>query len=229
MTASANPPARSAWIVLGTRNRHKAQEIIDHLAGVPIELRTLDDYPTAPEVIEDGATFLDNARKKATEFARAIGAWVLAEDSGLAVDTLGGRPGVLSARYSGPDSSDASNNRKLLDELAGLPAEKRTAYYICSAVLSDATGRVRGESEGRCHGVIGTEPRGAHGFGYDPLFVIPEYHKTFGQLGLLVKRHLSHRARALARLKPQLIQLLPEMPLTHISHQTGTSSHSVTK
>jgi XTP/dITP diphosphohydrolase len=195
-------------IVLGTRNRKKAEELIDHLAGLPIALRTLADFPDAPEVVEDGATFIDNARKKATELALALGQWVLGEDSGLAVDSLGGRPGVYSARYSGDGATDESNNRKLLEELAGVPDDRRTAHYVCTAVLADPQGTVRAAVEGRCHGLIGREPRGAHGFGYDPLFIIAEYHKTFGELGLLVKRQLSHRARAMARLRPALRQLV---------------------
>ena len=195
-------------IVLGTRNRKKLEEILDHLAGVPIKWHTLADYPTAPEIEEDGDTFLANARKKATELARALGAWVLGEDSGLVVDALGGRPGVYSARYSGPGATDESNNQKLLGELAGVPEPKRTAHYVCTAVLSDPWGNVHAEVEGHCSGRIGLEPHGTHGFGYDPLFVIPEYHKTYGELGLQVKRHLSHRARALARLRPILWSLL---------------------
>ena len=197
-------------IVLGTRNRKKAEELIDHLAGVPIEFRTLADFPYAPEVIEDGDTFLANARKKATELARALGLWVLGEDSGLVVDALGGRPGVYSARYAGDGATDDANNRKLLAELAGMSDHKRTAHYVCTAALADAEGNIRAEVEGRCNGRVGTEPHGSHGFGYDPLFIIPEYHKTFGELGLLVKRHLSHRARALGRLRVTLGKLLHE-------------------
>jgi XTP/dITP diphosphohydrolase len=195
-------------IVLGTRNRKKAEELVDHLAGMPIEIRTLADFPAAPEIVEDGKTFLANARKKATELARALGAWVLGEDSGLVVDAIGGRPGVYSARYSGTGATDDSNNRKLLEELAATPDQTRTAHYVCTAVLSDPDGNIRGEVEGRCNGRIGSQPRGSHGFGYDPLFIIPEYHKSFGELGLLVKRHLSHRARALDQLRAALWKLL---------------------
>lgn len=197
-------------VVLGTRNRKKLAELVDHLAGLPIDFRTLADFPAAPEVVEDGDTFIANARKKATSLARAIGAWVLGEDSGLVVDALDGRPGVFSARFSGDGATDESNNRKLLEELAGVPTPRRTAHYVCTAALADPAGAVRAEVEGRCNGLIGTEPRGAMGFGYDPLFIIPEYHKTYAELGLLVKRQLSHRARAVAIMRPLLWKLLPK-------------------
>jgi XTP/dITP diphosphohydrolase len=123
------------------------------------------------------------------------------------VDALDGRPGVYSARYSGEGTTDESNNLKLLAELAGVPEARRTAHYVSTAALADPEGNIRAEVEGRCNGRIGIEPHGTHGFGYDPLFIIPEYHKTFGELGLLVKRHLSHRARAIARLRPLLWKL----------------------
>jgi len=208
MNQSSAHSSRPLLVVLGTRNRKKAEELIDHLAGMPIEFRTLGDFPAAPEVAEDGEAFIDNARKKATELARALGQWVLGEDSGLVVDALGGRPGVYSARFSGEGATDESNNRKLLDELARVPDAKRTAYYVCTAALADPAGNIRAEVEGQCNGRIGREPRGSGGFGYDPLFIIPEYHKTYGELGLLVKRHLSHRSRAIAKLRPLLWKLM---------------------
>jgi XTP/dITP diphosphohydrolase len=191
-------------VVLGTRNRKKLEELEDHLHGLPIDFRTLADFPAAPDVVEDGTTFLENARKKAVTLARALRVWTLGEDSGLAVDALGGQPGVYSARYSGESASDESNNRKLLDALTKVPMEKRSAHYVCTIALADPQGTVLGEVEGRCNGRIGFQPSGNQGFGYDPLFIIPEYHKTFGELGLLVKRHLSHRSRAIAKLRPIL-------------------------
>jgi XTP/dITP diphosphohydrolase len=194
--------------VLGTRNRKKAEELQDHLDDLPVRLATLAEFPNAPEVAEDGQTFMANARKKAVVLAKALGQWVLGEDSGLAVDALGGRPGVYSARYAGLNATDEENNRKLLEELAGVAEDRRTAHYVCTAVLADPQGQVRAEVEGRCNGRIVTEPRGEQGFGYDPLFLIPEYHKTFGELGLIVKRHISHRARAIAKLKAHLRALI---------------------
>lgn len=210
MPASPETPRAPATIVLGTRNRKKCDELVDHLAGIPISFRTLADFPAAPEVVEDGVTFVENARKKATQLAVALGEWALGEDSGLVVDALGGRPGVYSARYAGEDATDEANNRKLLDELAAVADAKRTAHYVCTAVLADPTGAIAAEVEGRCHGVIGRVARGTQGFGYDPLFIIPEYHRSFGELGLLVKRHLSHRSRAIARLRDVLTHILSQ-------------------
>jgi XTP/dITP diphosphohydrolase len=195
-------------LVLGTRNAKKRREIEEILGDLGLELRDLTAWPDAPEVEEDGATFEANARKKATELARALGQWVLGEDSGLVVPGLNGRPGVYSARYAGKQGDDEANNNRLLAELAPLPADRRAAYYVCTAALADPTGEVRAVTEGRCHGVIVNERRGTGGFGYDPLFLIPEYHQTFGELSARVKHALSHRARALARLRRVLRELL---------------------
>jgi XTP/dITP diphosphohydrolase len=171
-------------------------------------LRDLTAYPDAPEVVEDGSTFEENARKKASELARALGQWVLGEDSGLVVPALKGRPGVLSARYAGKQGDDAANNTKLLAELTPFPEDQRAAYYVCTAALADPQGEVRAVTEGRCHGVIQKDYRGSGGFGYDPLFLIPEYHQTFGELSPRVKHALSHRARALERMRPALRRLV---------------------
>jgi XTP/dITP diphosphohydrolase len=195
-------------LVLGTRNAKKRQEILEILGDLPLELRDLTAYPDAPEVVEDGATFEENARKKAVELARALGQWVLGEDSGLVVPALKGRPGVLSARYAGKQGDDSANNTRLLAELAPLPDEQRAAYYVCTAALAGPQGEVRAVAEGRCHGVIVRDYRGSGGFGYDPLFLIPEYHRTFGELSPRVKHALSHRARALAQLRPALWRFL---------------------
>ncbi len=197
-----------AVLVLGTRNVKKRGELVEILGDLGIELRDLTAYPQAPEVEEDGATFEDNARKKATVLAKTLGEWVLGEDSGLVVPALKGRPGVYSARYAGRQGDDEANNDKLLAELAPLPDDKRAAYYVCTAALADPSGEVRATAEGRCHGVIIKERRGTGGFGYDPLFLIPEYHKTFGELSARVKHALSHRARAMLHLRPHLRRLL---------------------
>src|SRR5215471_21296435 len=195
-------------LVLGTRNKKKCQEIHEILGDLPLALRDLTHYPAAPEVVEDGDTFEANARKKASALAMALGEWVLGEDSGLVVPALNGRPGVYSARYAGKQGDDEANNRKLLAELAPLPDDRRAAYYVCTAALADPSGDVKAVVEGRCHGVIIREARGSGGFGYDPLFLIPEYHRTFGELSPVVKHAISHRARALERLRPQLVRLL---------------------
>jgi XTP/dITP diphosphohydrolase len=191
-------------LVLGTRNKKKCQEIFEILGDIGLDLRDLTHYPQAPEVDEDGDTFEANARKKAVTLAKALGEWVLGEDSGLVVPALNGRPGVYSARYAGKQGDDAANNARLLAELAPLPADRRGAYYVCTSAVADPNGEVHVVTEGRCHGVIIGEYRGTGGFGYDPLFLIPEYHRTFGELSAVVKHALSHRARALAKLRPFL-------------------------
>jgi XTP/dITP diphosphohydrolase len=201
------PPA----LILGTRNRKKRQEIVEILGDLPLEFGDLTQV-NAPEVVEDGDTFEANARKKAAELAKALNQWVLGEDSGLVVPALDGRPGVYSARYAGNQGDDEANNDRLLAELASLPEDRRVAYYVCTAAVADPTGEVRAVVEGRCHGIIIKERRGSGGFGYDPLFLIPEYHQTFGELSARVKHALSHRARALERLRPELRRLLLPAP-----------------
>ena len=195
-------------LVLGTRNAKKRREIEEILGDLGITLRDLSQYSDAPEVVEDGDTFEANARKKAAETARVVGHWVLGEDSGLVVPALNGRPGVYSARYAGKQGDDAANNARLLAELAPLPEAARAAYYVCTAALSDPHGQVHAVALGRCHGRIIRDHRGEGGFGYDPLFLIPEYHKTFGELSPRVKHALSHRGRALAQLRPFLRKLM---------------------
>jgi XTP/dITP diphosphohydrolase len=194
-------------LVVGTRNAKKRQEIFEILGDLALEIVDLSRWPDAPGVVEDGSTFEANAGKKATELATHLHQWVLGEDSGLVVPALGGRPGVYSARYAGKQGDDAANNKRLLGELAPLDEDKRAAYYVCTAALADPDGKVVAVVEGHCHGVIVTDYRGSGGFGYDPLFLIPEYHRTFGELSSLVKHALSHRARALAKLRPALRKL----------------------
>lgn len=195
-------------LVVGTRNSKKRQELLEILGDFGLDLRDLTSFPDAPEVEEDGQTFEENARKKAVELARHLHHWVLAEDSGLVVPALDGRPGVYSARYAGQQGNDAANNQKLLTELEAQPADRRGAYYVCVAALANPQGEVQAVVEGRCHGVILSTYRGSGGFGYDPLFLIPEYHQTFGELSPRVKHALSHRGRALAGMRPALRRLL---------------------
>jgi XTP/dITP diphosphohydrolase len=203
-------------LVLGTRNRKKGLELAQLIAPpwepnprlARLVAQTLDDLPGAPEVGEDADTFAGNARKKASETARALGRWVVADDSGLAVDALGGAPGVLSARYAGTHGDDEANNRKLLDALADVPDERRGAAFACALALADPDGVIHLESHGACRGRIVHQPLGRGGFGYDPLFLVLEYHRTFGELSPLVKQQLSHRARAFARLRPGLDRLI---------------------
>src|SRR5262249_1827042 len=144
-----------------------------------LAIGTLDDFPGLPDVVEDADTFAGNARKKASETALATRRWVLADDSGLAVDALGGAPGVLSARCAGAPGDDEANNRKVLDAMADVPDDRRGAAFVCALALADPEGAIRLEAEGACRGRITRAPRGTNGFGYDPLFLILEYHKTF--------------------------------------------------
>jgi XTP/dITP diphosphohydrolase len=195
-------------LVVGTRNRKKLEEIREIYQDLPVELRDLTGWPDLPEVVEDQDTFEGNARKKAVETAQRLKQPVLAEDSGLVVPALKGAPGVYSARYAGKQGDDEANNNLLLANLASMPADQRQAYYVCVAVLCDAQGQIQAVAEGRCNGVILRERRGSGGFGYDPLFLIPEYHQTFGELSARVKHALSHRARALAQLRPAVRRLL---------------------
>ncbi|MCS6977138.1 MAG: RdgB/HAM1 family non-canonical purine NTP pyrophosphatase [Gemmatales bacterium] len=197
-------------LVLGTRNRKKSEELRGLLSDLPITIRDLTDYPEAPEVVEDGGSFEANGRKKASELAKALSQWVLSDDSGLVVPALHGEPGVNSAVYAGKHGDDEANNDKLLQRMQNVPDELRQAYYVCVLVLANPQGEVIGVTEGRCHGWITRERRGKGGFGYDPLFLIPEYHRTFGELSLTVKQALSHRARAVAQMRPILRRnLLP--------------------
>jgi XTP/dITP diphosphohydrolase len=193
-------------LVLGSHNRKKAQELVDLLAPWGFQCQTLADYPNAMAVEETGANFAENARLKACRQALHLNRWVLGEDSGLSVDALGGAPGVYSARFSGPNATDESNNQLLVEKLGDLSLENRTAHYVSHVVLSDPQGNIRGESTGTCHGRIRFQPAGSGGFGYDPYFEIVEYHRTFAELGNVVKSVLSHRARAVRALIPRMLQ-----------------------
>jgi XTP/dITP diphosphohydrolase len=197
----------SRVLVLGTRNRKKLGELVELLAPHGFTLLTLADFPAAIEVEESGDSFAANAALKATVQAKHLDQWVLGEDSGLAVDALGGAPGIYSARFSGDGASDEKNNDLLLEKLHDVPLERRTAHYVCAAALSDPTGHVQATSRGICRGLILMQPAGSGGFGYDPLFEIVECHRTFGELTPAVKAVLSHRSRAMRELVPQLVRL----------------------
>ncbi len=197
-------------IVLGTHNRKKGLELAQLLSPFGLELLTLSDVENPLQVVEDGEAFAQNAELKACRQASHLRRWVLGEDSGLAVDALNGQPGVYSARCSGPDATDASNNEHLLQALREVPSVGRTAHYVCHITLADPEGSVRADAEACCHGRIAEAPRGTSGFGYDPLFEIIEYHRTFGQLGDAVKSMLSHRGRAARKILPQIARLVRE-------------------
>ncbi|MDA1165082.1 MAG: XTP/dITP diphosphatase [Planctomycetota bacterium] len=198
-------------IVLASRNTKKAIEIARLLEPLEISVLGLNQFPEVPEIVESGITFAENAAIKAGQTASIIGEWTIADDSGLIVDALDGEPGVYSARYAGEHATDADNNAKLLDALRGIPPEKRTAKFVCHLAVADPTGAIVISVEGSCRGLIIEDDRGIQGFGYDPLFLVPEFHRTFGQLSLLVKSQISHRARAFHQLVPQLKRAIREI------------------
>ncbi len=187
-------------LVVATKNKKKLSEIKEILKGMDLEALSLDTYKDAPQVVENGKTFKENAVKKAVKLARWTGKFCLGEDSGLCVDALGGAPGIRSARFSGKEKSDLRNNLKLLKLLAGLSLSERKARYTCAVALADKDGLI-GVAEGSCSGLIAFQPRGSAGFGYDPLFYIPRYKKTFAQLGEKIKHKMSHRYHALKKAK----------------------------
>lgn len=196
-------------LIVATKNPGKAREIAAILSDLPLEVLFLQDFPQIPEIVEDGETFQDNARKKAETVLNHTGGIVLADDSGLEVDALGGEPGVYSARYSGEEATDFANNAKLLQQLLGVPPHKRTARFCCVMAIA-APGQETSIVEGYCRGIITGEPRGDGGFGYDPLFLVPAYDKTFAELPPDVKNEISHRSRAMARAKMVLEKFLKD-------------------
>jgi XTP/dITP diphosphohydrolase len=190
-------------IIVATKNKKKLREIKEIWEGLDLKITSLADYPNSPRIIENGKTFQENAQKKALKIAHFTGKLTLGEDSGLCVDVLGGKPGIYSSRFSGKDKDDAKNNLKLLKLLSGMPFKQRKAHYTCAVALADKNGLIA-TVEGKCRGYIGFELRGGSGFGYDPLFVIPQYQKTFAELGPAIKHQLSHRYRALEKARKVL-------------------------
>ncbi|NIA06257.1 MAG: XTP/dITP diphosphatase [Actinobacteria bacterium] len=187
-------------ILIATQNQGKLREIQSELAGLSAEFACLADLPSLAEVEEIHDTFRENADLKALYYADLTGLWTLADDSGLEVDALGGAPGVFSARYGGPDCDDARNNAKLLAELADVPDEKRTARFRCCLSLA-ADGKIIARSEGILHGRIAFSPQGHNGFGYDPLFYVPEHGCTTAQMSPEQKNAVSHRGQAIRAMK----------------------------
>ena len=192
-------------LLIATMNQGKLREYQRLLADVPsLELETMASLDAPVDVVEDRDTFEGNAIKKATEIAAAAGISCLADDSGLEVDALEGRPGVYSARYSGPGATDERNNEKLLEELRDLPDTSRSARFRCAIAIVDAEGRVLAVTDGTCEGRIARNPAGSHGFGYDPLFIPDGYQETMAELGPDTKNAISHRAKAALQLVPLL-------------------------
>jgi XTP/dITP diphosphohydrolase len=203
---------KSPVLLAGTANRHKLVEIGAILAGLPVRVVGADALESPVEVEETGSTFEENAHLKAVAFARAAARlpsesrprWVVSDDSGLCVDALDGAPGVLSARYAGAGHSDALNNRKLLDALAGVPPDRRGAAFVCAIACTEVAGEGREppviiEARGECLGEIAGAARGSGGFGYDPLFLIPGTGRTYAELSEEEKNAISHRGRALRK------------------------------
>ena len=183
-------------IVIATNNVGKAKEFAKIFEPKGYKVKTLKDFPELDKVEETGTTFEENARLKAETIANALQTIVLADDSGLCVDALEGLPGVYSARFAGEAKNDAANNAKLLSELGGLKGKERTAHFTCCLVLA-APFQESLVVQAECHGEIATLPSGDSGFGYDPLFLVPEYQKTFAELGMDIKNKISHRAKAI--------------------------------
>ncbi|OPA80293.1 non-canonical purine NTP pyrophosphatase [Paenibacillus selenitireducens] len=198
-------------IIVATKNKGKVKEFAHAFAAIGKNVQSMYDYPDLPDVVEDGETFADNALKKAKTVALALGIPVLADDSGLCVDKLDGAPGVYSARYAGEGATDEANNKKLLDTLGQMEQGEDTeqpllspAQFVCTLVVYDPeTDRVI-QASGDVEGFIIAEPRGFGGFGYDPLFYLPEYDKTMAELTMEEKQAISHRGRALEQLMSQI-------------------------
>ncbi len=191
-------------LLLATNNKGKAREYKSLLAGIPYQLVTMTDEGITTEVSETGATFEENAILKATVLAAESGLLTLADDSGLEVDVLGGEPGVLSARYAGEGASDADRAKFLLTKLKGVPEENRTARFRCVIAIATPDGDVK-TCSGEYPGVITTTPRGYNGFGYDPIFYVPELGKTMAELSADEKNKISHRARAAEKARQLLM------------------------
>ncbi len=193
-------------LVLATRNRHKGEELAALLGDLGITIHTLDEFPDAPDVVEDGDTCEANAVKKARAIAEFTGLPAVADDTGLEVDALGGRPGIYAARYAGEGATYEDNCRKLLRELMGVPCEQRTARFLTVAAIALPSDGIR-VAQGILNGMIAEEARGTLGFGYDPVFLIPELGKTLAQLSASQKNTISHRAKAFTQAKDLLREM----------------------
>lgn len=185
-------------LVVATKNKKKLKEIKEIWQGLGFCFSSLEEYPKAPRIVENGKTFRENAAKKALAVARFTGKLSLGEDSGISINALGGKPGVYSARFAGKSKDDKKNNAKVLRLMEGLPFSRRGAHYTCAVALADKEGLIA-VVEGKCFGKIGFAPKGSSGFGYDPLFVVPQLNKSFAQLGEKAKHTMSHRFRALEK------------------------------
>ncbi|MGI9054694.1 MAG: RdgB/HAM1 family non-canonical purine NTP pyrophosphatase [Pyrinomonadaceae bacterium] len=194
-------------ILAGTKNAGKIRELKELLAGLPINLQSLNEFENIVEPEETGATFAENAALKAVYYARETGLAALADDSGLEVEALNNAPGVYSARYAGATASDAEKISKLLNEIKTVKEENRSARFVCAIALTDKSGEIIFQTEGICRGKIASAPAGKNGFGYDPVFIPEGFDETFGELSGAIKSNLSHRARAIEK----IIQFLRDL------------------
>lgn len=197
-------------LLVATTNPGKFAEVKDFLRQLPLEVLSLSDLATSPKIIEDGATFEENALKKARSLAEYSGYLTLADDSGLEVDALNGAPGIYSARYCGEEGNDKKNNEKLMHELREIPEEKRTGRFVCALALCapKSHGMKEWTVRDSCEGRISFELKGENGFGYDPLFFYPSLGKTFGEIDRAIKATVSHRGKALKKLAEMLPSLV---------------------
>jgi XTP/dITP diphosphohydrolase len=196
-------PKTKIKLLLATTNAKKLEELQEILADLPVRCLDLRDFPQTQAPEETGRTFEENAKIKALSYAEQTGVLTLGEDSGICCDALQGAPGVFSARFCGEFHSDEANNQKLLDLMANVPDQKRTAYYESAIALAEPS-RLVGVVKGQCHGMIAREFQGGGGFGYDPLFYYPPYQKTFGEIPPVLKHRVSHRGHALAKFRALL-------------------------
>ncbi len=194
-------------LIVATKNKGKIVEIKKVLTNIPFEIVAMNEIGIEIDVVEDGTTFEENALKKATEICKVSKNIVLADDSGIEVDYLDGRPGIYSARFGGTDATDEDRNKILLNMLKDIPFEERSARYVCAIAVAFPDGRsfvVRDT----CEGFVGTECRGENGFGYDPLFYVREYDKTMAELSMDIKNRISHRAKALEKMAVKIVDYL---------------------
>ncbi|MBF0571808.1 MAG: RdgB/HAM1 family non-canonical purine NTP pyrophosphatase [Candidatus Omnitrophica bacterium] len=188
-------------LIVASRNKGKVAEIKELLAGLPFKVTSLLDYPDIPDIVEDGRTYRANALKKARETALATGKMAMSDDSGIEVRALSNAPGIYSSRFAGKGASEKARNKKLFAMLKGVPMHKRQARYRCVIALVNAKGQELGVVQGTCSGYVTTRDMGENGFGFDPLFLLKRYNKTFGQLPAALKARISHRARALKKFR----------------------------
>lgn len=196
-------------LIFATRNSGKTEELQKLVSDLNFSVKDLNSFREAPVVEETGTTFAENALLKARETVKWSGRTALADDSGLEVDILSGQPGIYSSRFAGEDASDEDNNRKLIKLVRDYPLEERTARFCCVLALVTPEGQEQ-IVEGSCEGLIVQEPKGEHGFGYDPIFYLPDYQATFAQLGEKIKNRISHRARAFLKMREIIRDLLYE-------------------